>query len=187
MRLPLDKLTKEYFDQIVSMLIESSLHTLEVLGFDGKAPVRDVMSVLRKFPNLKQVDCRFVRIYRGTDEGPSQRMYIRDARNLDYTEAIIQEWHYSQTHRPVGTIHEWWGYWLRAKIFMDEMVRAYRRQNGNGVKVSSVYVSFMYPIKAFLSRDDAVAYANLTGPWAGSRRSLTIQDVRRIMNRKTRR
>ncbi|KAG0332093.1 hypothetical protein BG000_010348 [Podila horticola] len=78
-RLPLDKLTKEYFDQIMSMLIESSLHTLEALGFDGKAPVRDVMSVLRKFPNLKQVDCRFVRIYRGTDEGPSRRMYIRES------------------------------------------------------------------------------------------------------------
>ncbi|KAI9236972.1 MAG: hypothetical protein BYD32DRAFT_417506 [Podila humilis] len=172
-------------ERIVGTLAKSSRESLEVLGVHMKAvTAQDVASIIVTFQRLKKIDFGTVRIYVGNkDEGSTSPRHTQKShdKDRDFEETIIQRWDPSQMHRPLGTIRDWWNHWSEAKDFMKEVMACVHEQQSQS-SIQPVYMKFMYPIAAFVSREEAQAFSARSGPWANDRRSWTLEDARRIMD-----
>ncbi|KAG0083494.1 hypothetical protein BGZ93_001776 [Podila epicladia] len=165
----------DHFILIVSALASTNQDSLTGLGADfSSVMATDIVFALTMFPNLKELDLGVIKFY----AGGSERGMVGSDGDMDFNEkVIVEDWDPLQVHRPVGTIQDWWRRWTEAKKFMEDVWSLYKQEG----KIRPMYVKFMYPIKAFMSREDVMAYTSHTGPWEGGRRTLTIQDAKRML------
>ncbi|KAF9313438.1 hypothetical protein BG003_005216 [Podila horticola] len=175
------EMPREMLQGVLNSLRGSSRETLEVLGLNMSASPEDVVSALRSFPNLKEIDFTSVRIYvQGNRSFPSG-CYVPDAKDRTADDCIVRDWDPSQLVRPDETMSEWWDHWTKAKQFMRAMSSLYAERHESVLR--PVFMRFMYPIKAFMSHEEAFAYAKGTGVWANSmRRTLTVADAKRMVD-----
>lgn len=173
-------------ERIVGTLAKSSRESLEVLGVQMKAvTAQDVVSIMAIFPRLKEMDFGTLRIHLGNkDEGSTlpRRMQKSHDKDHDFEETIVQRWDPSQMYRPLGTIRDWWDHWSEAKDFMKEVMMCVHEQQNRQSAIRLVNMKFMYPIAAFVSREEALAFSECSRPWANGRRNWTLMDARRIMD-----
>ncbi|KAG0348433.1 hypothetical protein BG005_011533 [Podila minutissima] len=171
----LDLEIPDYFTPIMSALATTSQDSLTLLGSDKESVLAtDVVSALTMFPKLKELDLGSIKIYAGGRGGGMEE----SEGDLDFNEKIIvEDWDPLQIYRPVGTVQDWWRRWTEAKVFMEDVWSVYKQEG----KIRPMYMRFMYPIRAFMSREDVVAYTNHSGPWEGGRCTLTIEDAKRML------
>lgn len=81
-------------------------------------------------------------------------------------------------HQPLGTIRDWWSQW--SDFMREVMMCVHEQQNRSAIR--PVHMKFMYPIAAFVSREEVLAISECSGPWANGRRSWTLGNARRIMD-----
>jgi len=181
-------------------LERSSRMSLEVLCMPPTEimPPKFVLALLTKFPHLKEIDFGTVKIFildttgcprtsttattttMGTTEGA---LHLQSKDDLESEDAITEDWDPLQGHRPLQNMDYWWFQWMHAKEFMKRVQGAYE-QASQEKDLPLIRMKFMYPIKYFVPRHEALAYANCTGAWKDGRRSWTIEDVRRNMRNK---
>ncbi|KAF9212351.1 hypothetical protein BGZ59_006883 [Podila verticillata] len=188
-------------------LERTSRMSLEVLCMPPSEfmPPMFILALLTTFPHLKEIDFGMVKIFIfgttgcsttststatatvGKAEGDLQ---LQSKEDLESEDAIAQDWDLLQGYRPFHAyswshpMEFWWYQWTLAKAFMKRVQGAYG-QSSQERELPPIRMKYMYPIKHFVPRDEAVAYATRTGAWADGRRSWTIEDVRRIMGRKS--
>ena len=143
--------------------------------------------LLSTFPNLKVLEAEYVTILiqEGTEaEGSLQGPYNGSEQDPNFAETIVQDWDQSQTYRRIGTIKEWWSQWIGAKRFMRDFRKAYLQYcDQERIVGRPIRMKFMWPIKAFMSRKDVLAFASGTGIWADGRRSINLADASLIRER----
>lgn len=175
------------FGRVVHSLTETSQYTLEYLCVSLFVSAKEMVLLLSTFPNLKVLEAEYVTILiqEGTEaEGSLQGPYNGSEQDPNFEETIVQDWDQSQTYRRIGTIKEWWSQWIGAKRFMRDFRKAYVQYcDQERIVGRPIRMKFMWPIKAFMSRKDVLAFASGTGIWADGRRSITLADASLIRER----
>ncbi|KAG0258481.1 hypothetical protein BGZ95_004944 [Linnemannia exigua] len=168
--------------KVLDSLRSSSQNTLEVMNLCMSAVYpEDVVSIIRSFPNLKEIDIDSLKIYLRESDRSTLEADVPGADNPSLKVRIVQNWDPLRLNKPHGTMSEWWDYWYEANDFICEMWIAYLEESRK-LELPSIRVRFMYPIKAFMSEAEANDYAERSGAWKSSEsQTLTIEDVSRMM------
>ncbi|KAI9236975.1 MAG: hypothetical protein BYD32DRAFT_452069 [Podila humilis] len=114
------------------------------------------------------------------DETAQGALHLQRKEDLESEDAITEDWDPWQVYRPLQPMDYWWSQWTLAKAFMKRVKVAYELLSQKR-ELRPIHMKYMYPIKHFVPRDEAEAYANRTGAWADGRRSWTIKDARRVL------
>lgn len=193
-RLLVYKMDTIQFQQVVNILKESSLKSLELLGLQGRSmSIKGVIAILNTFSNLKELDLGSVRIYarsRGggggggdgsavIDQDQDQEPCVQSLGQLYSMSTIIQNWDPSQRDRPTGDRADWWHHWNRAVTLMKAVREEYVRhhqleapESESSSEIRSIRMQFMYPFRAFMSRKDIQEFRRLC-----SGRGFTLTDT----------
>ncbi|KAF9368451.1 hypothetical protein CPB97_004587 [Podila verticillata] len=168
---------------LIRGLERSSRLSLEVLcmPMTQLMPPTFILSLLTTFPHLKEIDFGTVKIFILDTTGTAQgSLHLQRKEDLESEDAITEDWDAWQMYRPLQPMDYWWSQWTLAKAFMKRVKEAYDRSSQKR-ELRPIHMKYMYPIKHFVPRDEAEAYANRTGAWADGRRSWTIEDARRVL------
>ncbi|KAG0290927.1 hypothetical protein BGZ97_006038 [Linnemannia gamsii] len=168
--------------KVLDSLRSSSQNTLEVMNLCMSAvDPEDVVSIIRSFPNLKEIDMDTFKIYLRESDRSTLEADVPGAENPSLQVRIVQNWDPLRLNKPHGAMSEWWDYWYEANDFICEMWIAYLEKSRK-LELPSIRVRFMYPIKAFMSEKEANDYAERSGAWESSEsQTLMIEDVSRMM------
>ena len=181
MRFPQRRKKELPFHEVLNSLRSSSQDTLDVMGLSGLSATtvspEDVVSIIRSFLNLKEIDMDSFKIYLRDSDGSKLESFVPGADNPSLQVSIVQNWDPLRLKKPHGVMSEWWDHWEQAKQFMCEVWSVYLEQSRE-LELLPIRVQFMYPIKAFMSKQEATDYAERTGAWKSSeRRALTVEDA----------
>ncbi|KAF9379126.1 hypothetical protein CPC16_010919, partial [Podila verticillata] len=166
---------------LIRGLERSSRLSLEVLCMSKTelAPPTFILSLLTTFPHLKEIDFGTVKVFiLDATETAQGSLHLQRNEDLESEDAITEDWDPWQVYRPLQPMDYWWSQWTLAKAFMKRVKVAYELLSQKR-ELRPIHMKYMYPIKHFVPRDEAEAYANHTGAWADGRRSWTIKDARR--------
>ncbi|KAG0349512.1 hypothetical protein BG005_010947 [Podila minutissima] len=199
-RLHIPAMSSDQVGRIVDVLATSGgrCESLEVLGVGMTAvSAKDVVSIVATFPNLKELRVGSVRIYIQGGRGGGgrggtldhQEQPLQD-KELDSMDTVVQDWDPEETFREGGDMADWWRYWSQALRFMKAVraehycyqqdLTATARFRQSQKRSISMRFMFMYPIRAFMSYNERLEYAQATGPRAKHARGFTIMDAYRL-------
>jgi len=174
--------------------LASSSHreSLESLGVSRLAvTVKDVVSILATFPNLKELDLGGVKIYIRSTVGVYKPLQDKD---IDSMETVVRDWdpilmYQQQEEESQDDMPEWWRLWSRdlrwMKALRDEY-HSYQQELAQTTRTSCeeqrrcISMRFMYPIRAFMDRAQLREYLQATGPEAKNARGFTLMDAYRL-------
>lgn len=156
--------------------------SLEVIAINIQyISVPDAIQVIKNFPCLRVLDLGCLKIFvHDHDSEHSQQGCLQSWAELQSLHIIVREWHSpcTETMR-YAEMDFWWDAWGKAQRFMDSFKRQYVQWSGQP-PLRPVHVRFMYPLKHFLKIEDAMQYCNIVEDGPEDRRSMTIEDVRRL-------
>ncbi|KAG0345096.1 hypothetical protein BG004_003960 [Podila humilis] len=153
---------------IIRVLAETSLDSLQELGLNMKSlSDESIVSILRDFPNLKELDFGSVKIYVGDRlNRPSDEPCSQTGKELGSEKTIASHWECPKESQIQCTIVDWWSFWVEGVRFMNDVRREYRRQfleevadneekehqegpYSYSTEWRSIRMQFMYPIQEF--------------------------------------
>ncbi|KAG0275897.1 hypothetical protein BGZ96_003575 [Linnemannia gamsii] len=170
------------FHEILDSLRSTSQDTLEVMGlYATSVSPEDVISIIGSFPNLKEIDMDSVKIYLRDYDGSTFESYVPGADDRSLEDCIARDWDPLRLDKPDEVMSQWWDHWTEAKQFMCAVSSVYL-QRSRELELRPIHMRFMYPIKAFMSEEEANAYAEHTGAWKSrEKRALTVEDASRMV------
>lgn len=186
---PITRMRQSQLRYIVKYELLQSLESLSIQMRDlsigehgGVLRVKDVPPVLAAFPRLRELDLGSVRVFvEERTEGEQGCLCLQDEEELDSMATVARQWDCRPEFQERGGMGDWWEHWSLALSFMKRVQKAYVEYGQKNCDqlggLRPISMRFMYPVRAFMSREQAVVFESDFGAGGRLGRGFALADA----------